>query len=90
MIYCVIKIIQQYTYSYSPGYVKKDDSWFQYYYDVIGYPHADDPKGNSRDISDHLKWRFGVRSEAHTSQIYDNLIITCTLLLQIYLFCVIY
>ena len=45
--------------------MKKDDAWFQYYYDVVGYPHADDEKGTTREISPHLKWRFGVKSQAH-------------------------
>ena len=45
--------------------MKKDDAWFQYYYDVVGYPHTDDEKGTTREISPHLKWRFGVKSQAH-------------------------
>lgn len=47
------------------GFIKKDDAWFQYYYDVVGYAHADDEKGTTREISPHLKWRFGVKSQAH-------------------------
>ena len=42
----------------------KPDSWFQYYYDAIGYPHADDPKGKSRTISPKWRWRFGARAKA--------------------------
>ena len=54
----------QSSYLNRDGFMKKDDAWFQYYYDVVGYPHADDEKGTTREISPHLKWRFGVKSQA--------------------------
>ena len=47
---------------------QKPDSWFQYYYDAIGYPHADDPKGESRRISPKWLWRYGERGTAVITQ----------------------
>ncbi len=48
--------------------IKKDDSWFQYYYDVVGYPHPEDSKKKAREHSNHLKNVFGVRSLANIAQ----------------------
>ena len=47
---------------------QKSDTWFQYYYDAIGYPHAEDPKGKSRTISPEWRWRYGEKSNATIPQ----------------------
>ena len=76
---------------YRPGYNKRDDSWFQYYFDAIGYPHTDDPKGEEREISPKYRRRFGVKSSVPTPINHNNWIILCisfssNVLLQLFLY----
>ena len=61
-----IQIILSFDFRYATQ--QKSDSWFQYYYDAIGYPHADDPQGKARTISPQWRWRYGERSIAVASQ----------------------
>ena len=77
ILFDIYEAFLHYNFTYREGF-KKDESWFQYYYDVVGYPHQEDDK-KSREHSGYIQHVFGVRSVGH-NVLNDNYLIILTLM----------